>query len=81
VGWAAGGFSSTDYNLTMTLKGSNGSFTDQEIVKQCLVGTRSGNATAGPLKLVTAAAPSQSAPQGSRLVAVACLGIGFAALI
>ncbi len=42
VGWAAGGFSPVDYNLTMTPIGSAGNFTDQPIVAQCLVGTRNG---------------------------------------
>lgn len=37
--WAAGGFS-LDYNLTMTPKGSTGNFSDQETVRQCVVGTR-----------------------------------------
>lgn len=42
TGWAAGGFSPLSYNLTMTPKGSNGSFVDQDIVTQCLVGMRTG---------------------------------------
>lgn len=40
--WAAGGFSPIDYNLTMTPKGSAGNFTDQETMRQCVVGTRGG---------------------------------------
>lgn len=40
--WSAGGFSATDYNLTMTPKGSPGNFTDQQTVSQCVVGTRNG---------------------------------------
>ncbi|KAJ4386774.1 hypothetical protein N0V93_009672 [Gnomoniopsis smithogilvyi] len=40
--WAAGGFSATDYNLTMTPFGSAGNFTDQETVRQCVIGTRNG---------------------------------------
>lgn len=40
--WAAGGFSPTDYNLTMTPLGSAGNFTDQQTVSQCVVGTRDG---------------------------------------
>ncbi|KAG9235354.1 glycoside hydrolase family 5 protein [Amylocarpus encephaloides] len=42
AGWAAGGFSPDTYNLTMTPQGSNGSFVDQQIVSQCLVGQRNG---------------------------------------
>jgi len=80
VGWAAGGFSLTSYNLTMTPMGSNGSFVDQEIVQKCVVGTRSGNATGGPMKAFKAGAPSLLA-QGKGLVAVACLGVAFAVLI
>lgn len=83
VGWAAGGFSPTDYNLTMTPIGSNGSFMDQEIVQKCVVGTRSGssgNATAGPAKAFKAGASSLFG-QGKGLVAVACLGVAFAFLI
>lgn len=45
TGWAAGGFSPDDYNLTMTPKGSTGSFADQQIVSQCVVGTRNTNGT------------------------------------
>ncbi|KAF4635708.1 hypothetical protein G7Y89_g2393 [Cudoniella acicularis] len=44
AGWAAGGFSATDYNLTETPFGSNGTFTDQQIVKQCIVGMRTASA-------------------------------------
>lgn len=40
--WAAGGFSATDYNLTMTPMGTAGNFRDQETVRQCVVGTRNG---------------------------------------
>jgi endoglucanase len=46
VGWAAGGFSPTTYNLTMTPLGATGNFTDQPIVNQCLVGTRNGGGIA-----------------------------------
>jgi hypothetical protein len=46
VGWAAGGFSPSTYNLTMTPIGSSGNFTDQPIVAQCLVGTRNGQGIA-----------------------------------
>jgi hypothetical protein len=83
VGWAAGGFSPTDYNLTMTPMGSNGSFMDQEIVQKCVVGTRSGtsgNSTAGPAKAFKAGAPSLLT-HGKGLVAVASLSLAFAFLI
>lgn len=43
--WAAGGFSPIDYNLTMTPKGTVGNFTDQETVRQCVVGTRRNSTT------------------------------------
>lgn len=83
VGWAAGGFSPTSYNLTMTPMGSNGSFVDQEIVQKCVVGTRSGssgNSTGGPAKAFKAGAPSLfGEPKG--LIAVACFGVAFAFLI
>ncbi|CAJ2510917.1 Uu.00g065420.m01.CDS01 [Anthostomella pinea] len=48
TGWSAGGFSATDYNLTMTPMGSPGNFVDQQTVAQCVVGTRNGlgNSTA-----------------------------------
>lgn len=52
VGWAAGGFSPTTYNLTMTPLGSAGNFTDQPIVKQCLVGTRNGGGIASKKRRV-----------------------------
>ncbi|KUJ21508.1 glycoside hydrolase family 5 protein [Mollisia scopiformis] len=52
VGWAAGGFSPTNYNLTMTPIGSAGNFTDQPIVKQCLVGTRMGGGIASKKRMV-----------------------------
>ncbi len=42
TGWAAGGFSTTDYNLTETPLGGVGNWTDQPIVEQCIVGTRAG---------------------------------------
>lgn len=45
-GWSAGGFSATDYNLTETPIGSAGNFTDQPIVTQCIVGTRTGSGIA-----------------------------------
>ena len=44
--WSAGGFSPTNYNLTMTPKGSPGNFIDQQTVSQCVVGTRNGNSNA-----------------------------------
>ncbi|KAN0102309.1 glycoside hydrolase family 5 protein [Hyaloscypha variabilis] len=46
VGWAAGGFAPVGYNLTMTPFGSSGNFTDQQIVAQCVVGTRNGQGIA-----------------------------------
>ncbi|CZR69888.1 related to cellulase precursor [Phialocephala subalpina] len=52
VGWAAGGFSPTTYNLTMTPLGSAGNFTDQPIVKQCLVGTRMGGGIASKKRTI-----------------------------
>ncbi|CZT52135.1 related to cellulase precursor [Rhynchosporium secalis] len=45
AGWSAGGFN-TQYNLTETPFGSAGNFTDQSIVKQCIVGMRTGNGIA-----------------------------------
>lgn len=48
TGWSAGGFSATDYNLTMTPFGSAGNFTNQKIVQQCLVDTRTGVTAAAP---------------------------------
>ena len=45
VGWSAGGFD-TKYNLTETPFGSAGNFTDQPIVKQCIVGMRTGGGIA-----------------------------------
>lgn len=46
--WSAGGFSATDYNLTMTPAGTAGNFTDQQTVTQCVVNTRraAANSTA-----------------------------------
>ena len=55
AGWAAGSFSSANYNLTETPFGSAGNFTDQEIVSQCIVGTRK-NATAQGLVQFTSGA-------------------------
>lgn len=49
AGWGAGGFSATDYNLTETPFTANGTFTDQKIVSQCIVGTRSGAGSNGTL--------------------------------
>jgi len=46
TGWAAGGFSATTYELAETPLGSAGNFTDQPIVKQCIVGTRTGTGIA-----------------------------------
>ncbi|TVY82602.1 Endoglucanase EG-II, partial [Lachnellula suecica] len=84
VGWAAGGFSATDYNLTMTPTGSSGSFVDQQIVKQCIVGTRSGNTsvagTAGPVRAFTAGAPSLLT-LSRELLAAASLGLAFSIFI
>ncbi|KAG4442571.1 hypothetical protein IFR05_001983 [Cadophora sp. M221] len=45
AGWSAGGFD-TKYNLTETPFGSAGNFTDQSIVKQCIVGMRIGDGIA-----------------------------------
>ena len=45
VGWSAGGFD-TKYNLTETPFGRAGNFTDQPIVKQCIVGMRTGGGIA-----------------------------------
>ncbi|PVH72965.1 glycoside hydrolase family 5 protein [Cadophora sp. DSE1049] len=45
VGWSAGGFD-TKYNLTETPFGSAGNFTDQPVVKQCIVGMRTGDGIA-----------------------------------
>ncbi|KAH8687095.1 glycoside hydrolase superfamily [Tricladium varicosporioides] len=49
AGWGAGGFSATDYNLTETPFTANGTFTDQKIVSQCIVGMRSGAGSNGTL--------------------------------
>ena len=53
-GWGAGGFSPTSYNLTetpMTTESGNGTtFTDQPIVSQCIVGTRTGDGIASKHK-------------------------------
>lgn len=67
--WSAGAFSPVDYNLTMTPWGSVGNFTDQETVRQCVVGTMSdtvpgvspprGNSTTGGKPNSTAAWPAK----------------------
>lgn len=93
--WAAGGFSATDYNLTMTPFGSAGNFTDQETVRQCVVGKRNGlNQTLATSPFLPAAmtpatpgtaAPGTAAPvtvsAGARaLSGASVLGlVGFAA--
>ena len=46
AGWAAGGFSASDYNLTETPLEVNGTFVDQQIVTQCIAGTHMGNGIA-----------------------------------
>ncbi|RDL32651.1 uncharacterized protein BP5553_09107 [Venustampulla echinocandica] len=62
AGWAAGGFSPETYELTMTPRGSNGNFVDQDIVKQCVVETRgvASNATANGALSGAAADPGNS---------------------
>lgn len=56
--WAAGAFG-TDYELAMTPFGTPGNFTDQETVRQCVVGTR-GAAPAGAAAAGAAAAPNNA---------------------
>lgn len=51
AGWSAGGFD-TKYNLTLTPFGSAGNFTDQPIMKQCIVGMRTGDGIASKRKRV-----------------------------
>ena len=50
AGWAAGSFSPTTYNLTLTpfetMSGNKTMFTDQPILAQCIVGTRTGGGIA-----------------------------------
>lgn len=50
AGWAAGSFSPSSYVLTLTpfetMSGNSTVFTDQEILTQCIVGTRSGEGIA-----------------------------------
>jgi endoglucanase len=50
AGWAAGSFSPTSYELTLTpfetTSGNSTLFTDQEILTKCIVGTRTGSGIA-----------------------------------
>lgn len=63
TGWAAGGFSPLSYNLTMTPKGSNGSFVDQDIVTQCLVGMRTGGSNSTKVVAGTSDTPAANVTQ------------------
>jgi endoglucanase len=54
AGWAAGSFSATTYNLTETpfsiTAGNTTTFTDQQMVTQCIAGTRQGGGIASKHK-------------------------------
>jgi hypothetical protein len=58
--WAAGGFSPLDYNLTLTPMGSAGNFTDQELTRRCVIGTRVGGANQAPSNVTKTTSSSQS---------------------
>lgn len=64
TGWSAGAFGPT-YELLEVPSGSNGSWVDQEIVTQCIVGTRSNttavvSSTVAAASTLATAAPSSS---------------------
>lgn len=82
--WSAGGFSATNYELTMTPFGSAGNFTDQETVRQCVVGTRGGSNTsftsASPTSNKSEQKGQQAVSAGSPGLRAALSLVGLAAL-